>query len=86
MKCPRCKSDFFPWYRCCATDGNDHKRLLIRVGLLENNMTPKEIDKVVCDWSLEFGIAMPERALNALVDRLATISGLPGLDPHDSSS
>jgi hypothetical protein len=39
-------------------------------------MTPQEIDKIVCDWSMRFGIAMPEAALNDLVD------GWLWLPPH----
>lgn len=34
-------------------------------------MTPEEIDKIICDWSLEFGVAMTSQALDALVDRLS---------------
>jgi uncharacterized protein YpuA (DUF1002 family) len=33
-------------------------------------MTQKEIDKVVCDWSMAFAIALTEEQLNALVDRI----------------
>lgn len=54
---------------------------VVRLGEREE-MTPQEIDRIVCAWSMEFGIAMPEKALNALVDRLATISGPPGPSPE----
>jgi hypothetical protein len=40
-------------------------------------MTPQEIDKIVCDWSMRFGIAMPEAALNDLVDRMALAAAPP---------
>lgn len=54
---------------------------MVRMGE-RKEMTPQETDKIVCDWSMEFGIALPEKALDALVDRLATVSGPPGPDPH----
>jgi len=34
-------------------------------------VNPQEIDKVVCEWSMEFGVAMTEKAQEALVDRIA---------------
>lgn len=40
-------------------------------------MTPKQIDKIICDWSMKYGIAIPEQALDELVDKLATVSDSP---------
>jgi hypothetical protein len=37
-------------------------------------MTPEQIDKIVCDWSITFGVTLTERQLNALVDKLALAS------------
>lgn len=34
-------------------------------------MTQEQIDEIVCAWSMEFGVALTEEALNALVTRLA---------------
>lgn len=34
-------------------------------------MTPEQIDKIVCDWSMAYGVALNEKALNALVEALA---------------
>lgn len=36
-----------------------------------NHKTPEQIDKIVCEWSMAYGVAMSEQALNALVDALA---------------
>ncbi len=36
-------------------------------------MSPSEIDKIVCDWSMEEGVSLTEEQLNALVDKLAAI-------------
>lgn len=33
-------------------------------------MTIQEIDKIVCEWSMKYGIAMPEQAQVDLVDQL----------------
>lgn len=34
-------------------------------------MIPQEIDKIVCEWSMELGVSLTEKQLNELVDRLA---------------
>lgn len=41
-------------------------------------MTPAQIDKIVCDWSMQYGVAMTQEAQEALVDRLA-IAAAPEL-------
>lgn len=39
--------------------------------------TIKEIDEVVCQWSVDSGTAMTEEALNDLVDKIAALFGVP---------
>jgi hypothetical protein len=36
-------------------------------------MSPSEIDKIICEWSMENGIALTEEQLNTLVDKLADV-------------
>lgn len=36
-------------------------------------MSPSEIDKIICEWSMDEGVALTEEQLNALVDKLAAI-------------
>lgn len=33
-------------------------------------MEKRDINKMVCDWSLSFGVALTAQALDALVDRI----------------
>lgn len=40
-------------------------------------ITPEMADKLVCDWSLEFGIALTTAQLNALCDRIAATAPVP---------
>lgn len=48
-------------------------------------MKPEQIDKIVCEWSMAYGIAMPEKALNTLVDTLS-LAAAPKLDSKDLSA
>lgn len=36
-------------------------------------LTPKELDKIVCDWSMAKGVALTEDQQNSLVDRLCIL-------------
>lgn len=36
-------------------------------------MSPSEIDKIVCQWSMDLGVALTEEQLNELVDRLSKL-------------
>lgn len=38
---------------------------------LEGALAPQKIDQIVCGWSMNFGVALSESQLNALVDMLA---------------
>lgn len=47
-------------------------------------MDPREIDRIVCAWSMKHGIAMSDEALNALVDALSLASApYPHPTPKD---
>lgn len=46
-------------------------------------MNVREIDKLVCEWSMENGIALTEHQLNSLVDKL---SGAPDGNVHTMPS
>jgi hypothetical protein len=37
----------------------------------------KDIDQVVCQWTMDTGTAVSESALNDLVDRIAALFGIP---------
>lgn len=43
---------------------------------LTNQVTAREIDKTVCEWSIDFGISLTEEQLNLLVDRLCEVVGI----------
>lgn len=38
-------------------------------------MSPAEIDRIVCEWSMALGVALTEEQLNELVDRLSVAIG-----------
>ncbi len=37
-------------------------------------LTPAQIDKAVCDWTMESGISLTEEQLNALVDKICALT------------
>lgn len=39
-------------------------------------MTPSEIDKIVCEWTMDTGVSLTEQQLNELVDRICKALGL----------
>lgn len=40
-------------------------------------ITIQEIDKLVCQWSMDSGTVLSEKAFNDLVDRIAFLFGIP---------
>ncbi len=38
-------------------------------------MSPAEIDKIVCEWTMDMGVSLTEKQLNELVDRLSKLLG-----------
>lgn len=36
-------------------------------------ISPAEIDKIVCGWTMDMGVALTEEQLNELVDRLSKL-------------
>lgn len=40
-------------------------------------MTMQEVDKIVCEWSMKYRVAMSQQALNALVEQIAFASAEP---------
>lgn len=39
-------------------------------------MSPAEVDKIICEWSIEMSVPLTEEQLNELVDRLSRRFGL----------
>lgn len=37
----------------------------------------RDIDQIICEWTIDSGTPISEKALNDLVDRIAALFGIP---------